>query len=117
MAGLDRARQPRRERGGHRGLANRLLSSGFGVADTHVLFRLAPSDAATPVLVVSDVVSNLAYGLAPVAAGLAIDAALGAGLAPARVYHVLLISAAAVTLLSLRPLRIFGREGDASSGT
>src|SRR5262245_23544508 len=41
------------------------LTSGFGVADTHVLFGLSPEREATPTLVMADVTTSLAYGAAP----------------------------------------------------
>jgi MFS family permease len=84
-----------------------LLNAGFGVADTHVLFGLAPVHAPTRTLVVADVTSSLAYGLAPFAAGLLLDAALSAGIEPLAAYHGLFVAAAALTLLSLWPLARF----------
>ncbi|MFQ5666326.1 MAG: hypothetical protein ACE5I7_07820 [Candidatus Binatia bacterium] len=85
------------------------LSSGFGVADTHVLFRLAPVHAPTRLLVVAHVTSSLAYGLAPFAAGCALDAAFAAGIDRLVAYHVLFALAAFATLLALVPLRGFRR--------
>ena len=86
-----------------------VLSSGFGVADTHVLFGLAPVHAPTRLLVVADVTSSLGYGLAPVAAGFGLDAALAGGVDALAAYRSLFIIASLATLLSLLPLRGFGR--------
>jgi hypothetical protein len=49
----------------------------------------------------------LLYGLAPVGAGLALDAALAFGTAPLLAYRVLFVAAATATLLSYAPLRAF----------
>jgi predicted MFS family arabinose efflux permease len=83
------------------------LASGFGVADTHVLFGLAPEDEATPTLVVADVATSLAYGAAPFAAGIALDLAIGAGTDPTAAYRALFVVAAIVTALAPLPLRGF----------
>ncbi len=81
-----------------------VLNAGFGVADTNVRFALAPRQAPTRLLVVADVASNLAYGLAPFLAGAALDAAFALGVVPMVAYRVLFAGAAAATLLALLPL-------------
>jgi MFS family permease len=86
-----------------------VLASGFGVADTHVLFRLAPAHAPTALLAIADVTSSLVYGLAPFAAGLALDAALRAGIEPLSAYRWLFVIGAAATALAPVPLRTFRR--------
>jgi predicted MFS family arabinose efflux permease len=86
-----------------------VLTAGFGVADTHVLFGLAPERDPTPTLVAADVATSLAYGAAPFAAGLALDLAIGRGAEPATAYPVLFALAAAVTALAPLPLRSFRR--------
>jgi predicted MFS family arabinose efflux permease len=53
-----------------------VLASGFGVADTHLLFELTPPHAPARSLVLGAVVAGLASGITPVAAGLALDALL-----------------------------------------
>jgi len=82
-----------------------VCAAGFGVADTHVLFELTPVHSPTRFLVVADVGSSLVYGLAPFVAGLGLDAAVTAGVNPLTAYRVLFAAAAAMTLLSLVPLR------------
>lgn len=84
-----------------------LLAAGFGVADTHVLFALAPAHAPTRLLVAADVTSNLIYGLAPVAAGISLDAALANGVDVLAAYRLLFVLAAVATLAALWPLRGF----------
>jgi len=86
-----------------------LLASGFGVADTHVLFGLAPTRAPTRMLVVADVTSSLVYGFAPLVAGTALDLATAAGVTPLTAYHALFLCAAIATILALVPLRHFRR--------
>jgi hypothetical protein len=84
-----------------------VLAGGFGVADTHVLFGLAPVHAPTRLLVAADVTSSLLYGIAPFAAGFALDAAFAVGVAPLSAYRTLFVLAALASLLSLVPLRGF----------
>jgi hypothetical protein len=85
------------------------LASGFGVADTHVLFGLSPEREATPTLVIADVTTSLAYGAAPFLVGVALDLAIGAGVDATDAYRVLFAIAAATMLLSPIPLRGFRR--------
>lgn len=82
-----------------------VLNAGFGVADTHVLFGIAPERDPTPTLVVADVVTSLAYGAAPLLAGVALEASLAAGVDPTAAYRALFAAAAALTLLAPLPLR------------
>jgi hypothetical protein len=83
------------------------LASGFGVADTHVLFGLSPGREATPTIVVADVTTSLAYGAAPFLVGIALDAAITAGADPTAAYRVLFAAAAVVMALSPLPLHRF----------
>jgi predicted MFS family arabinose efflux permease len=87
-----------------------VLAAGFGVADTHVLFGMTPEDEPAPLLVVADVATSLAYGAAPLAAGLALDAAFGAGVTAAAGYRALFLVAAACAALAPAPLRGFRTE-------
>ncbi len=82
-----------------------LLVAGFGVADTHVLFGLTPIHAPTRYLVVADVATSLVYGVAPLLAGLGLDAAVAAGVPSLLAYRTLFFVAALMTLLALAPLR------------
>ena len=82
-----------------------LLTAGFGVADTHALFSIAPESAATLTLVVADVTTSLAYGAAPFAAGLALDRAIHLGIEPVAAYRALFATCAAAMALAPLPLR------------
>lgn len=55
-----------------------LLAAGFGVADTHLLFELAPAEAPARTIVLGAVVGGLAAGLVPIGAGAGLDAVLPA---------------------------------------
>jgi MFS family permease len=55
-----------------------LLVSGFGVADTHLLFELTPPEQPARTLVLAAVTAGLAAGVAPVLAGAALDLMLPA---------------------------------------
>jgi len=84
-----------------------VLASGFGVADTHVLFGLTPTDAPTRTLVISSVVVRGLSGIAPMAVGLTLDLFLSAGETPLVVYHAFFGVAAVLQALSFWPLRRF----------
>jgi len=84
-----------------------VLAAGFGVADTHVMFRLAPVHAPTRHLVAADVASSLVYGIAPILAGVGLERAVAGGATPLIAYRALFATAALMTLLSLVPLRSF----------
>jgi len=85
--------------------AGSVLAAGYGVADTHALFAIAPERAPTATLVVADVTTSLAYGAAPLLAGVALDAAIRLGAEPLAAYRALFALAAAGTALALVPLR------------
>jgi predicted MFS family arabinose efflux permease len=85
------------------------LAAGFGVADTHVLFSIAPDHEATPTLVVADVTTNLAYGAAPLLAGIALDRMIASGIDATSAYRGLFVVAALVMSLAPIPLRGFRR--------
>jgi hypothetical protein len=84
-----------------------VLTAGFGVADTHVLFGLAPAREPTATLVIADVVTSVAYGAVPLLAGLLLELAIGAGIASADAYRVLFLATAALAALAVLPLRRF----------
>jgi Na+/melibiose symporter-like transporter len=83
------------------------LHSGFGVADTHLLFSLTPTHAPTRHLVVADVVTATIQGVAPLVAGLLLSLALAGGVAIRPAYATLFAATAVLSLLSLVPLRHF----------
>jgi predicted MFS family arabinose efflux permease len=87
-----------------------VLRSGFGVADTHVLFELAPEDAPASLIVVATAMTYLPRGVAPLAVGFLLDRLLAAGAAPLTTYHGLFVAAAALQALVFLPLRGFGRR-------
>lgn len=84
-----------------------VLNAGFGVADTQVLFGLAPAREPTATMVVADVTSSLVYGAVPLLAGVLLDFAIGAGAVPADAYRVLFLATAILAALAPLPLRRF----------
>jgi Na+/melibiose symporter-like transporter len=89
--------------------AQSVLAAGFGVADTRVLFELTPPESPAPTIVLSSVAIGVACGLAPFAAGLALDSLLAHASEPLAVYRGYFLVAAALQALSFLPLRIFKR--------
>ncbi len=83
------------------------LAAGFGVADTQVLFRLAPPEAPARLLVVAQVASHMLPGLAPVAVGYLLEQALAGAASRLAVYHVFFAVAALLQTLAFLPLRRF----------
>ena len=86
-----------------------VLGAGYGVADTRVLFELAPAEAPARMLVVGGALSGLALGLAPALAGAVLDPLLARASSPLSVYHGFFWVAAALQTFSFLPLRIFKR--------
>lgn len=87
-----------------------LLAAGFGVADTHLLFELAPAEAPARTIVLGAVVSGLAAGLVPIGAGAALDVALPADPAGAlRVYRIFFALLAGLELAACLPTLGFER--------
>ena len=89
--------------------AQAVLAAGFGVADTRVLFELTPPESPAPTIVLSSVAVGVVCGLAPLAAGITLDALLGRAADPLAVYRGFFLVAAALQLLTFLPLRIFRR--------
>jgi hypothetical protein len=87
-----------------------VLRSGFGVADTHVLFDLAPEDAPASLIVVATAMSYLPRAVAPFAVGFVLERVLAAGTPPLAAYHGLFLAAAVLQALVYLPLRGFGRD-------
>ena len=88
-----------------------MSTAGFEVADTNLLFRIAPSEGPAATLVTASVAISAIQGLAPFAAGLALEAALGAAVSPETAYGALFLLCAALQLAALLPLRAAHREG------
>ncbi len=82
-----------------------VMSAGFGVADTHVLFQLAPADAPTRTLVIAAVTIRGLGGLVPLGVGLTIEGLLGRGAEPLVVYHGFFAIAALLQAAAFLPLR------------
>lgn len=89
--------------------AHSVLASGHGVADTRLLFELAPAEAPAKVLVVTAVVEGTVCGLAPAIAGAVLDPLLARAADPLPVYHGFFAVAALLVSLSFLPLRSFRR--------
>ena len=83
--------------------------SGFGVADTHVLFALTPPEAPARMLVIAAVVRHSFSGLAPILSGIVLDRLLETAEAPLGVYHVFFAILAVSQALCFLPLRGFRR--------
>ncbi len=83
------------------------LSAGFGVADTHVLFRLVPAHAPARMLVVAQVASHVIGGLPPIAVGLLLEHALAGSSSRLGVYDTFFAVAALLQALAFLPLRRF----------
>lgn len=86
-----------------------VLASGFGLADTHLLFGLAPAEAPARTLVIGAVVVGVVAGLTPVLAGAALEGILH-GEGDLRVYRGFFAALGALALLALLPLRRLARE-------
>lgn len=83
------------------------LSAAFGVADTNVLFALAPAGNPTPVLTAATSAAALSFAAAPLLAGAALEIALANGVDERLAYRVLFVAAAAAFAVSWVPLRAF----------
>lgn len=87
-----------------------ILASGFGMADTHVLFRLTPVESPARILVAAAVLVSFAAALLPLVVGFALDLALGRTHHHLLVYHVFFGTAAAVQAVAWWPSRGFGPD-------
>ena len=86
-----------------------IFAAGFGVADTRVLFELAPPEAPARTLVLASVVFGGISGLAPLLVGASLDAALSGAGDRLAVYRGFFLIAAALQAGSFLPLREFRR--------
>jgi hypothetical protein len=82
-----------------------VLTAGFGVADTHVLFRLTPPEAPARTLVIASVVVGALSSVAPIVIGFGLDRAIASASRPLFVYHALFGGAALLQALAFLPLR------------
>ncbi len=83
------------------------LGAGFDVADTHVIFQLAPEDAPARTLVVARVTETTFRGAAPLLVGAGLGWLLATQLDPLSVYRALFVACAVVQILAIWPLRAF----------
>jgi Na+/melibiose symporter-like transporter len=97
--------------------ARSALAAGFGVADTRVLFELAPAEAPARLLTVSAVVVSFVRGTAPLLVGALLEVFLSRGTEPLAAYRVLFVIAAGLQLLVFLPLRSFRPNSGASAGS
>ena len=88
------------------------FSAGFGVADTHVLFRLTPSHQPSRALVLASVAVGCSAGLTPVLAGFVLEGALAGAGDRLDVYRGFFLLAALLQTLAFLPLRGFSRAWD-----
>jgi predicted MFS family arabinose efflux permease len=87
-----------------------LLAAGYGVADTQLVFGLAPAEAPARTFALVSVVVGVTSGVAPALAGAVLDPLLARAEAPLPVYHGFFAAAAALHALSFLPLRHFRRK-------
>ncbi len=89
-----------------------ILSSGFGMADTHVLFKLTPVDSPARTLVAAAVSVGVVAALVPFIAGIALEYGLRSAPDRLLVYHVFFTIAATVQAINWWPARHFGLDHD-----
>jgi predicted MFS family arabinose efflux permease len=87
--------------------AHSLLAQGFAVADTRLLFELAPPEAPSKILVVTAVIEGVCCGVSPAIAGAVLDPLLARASEPLPVYHGFFAAAALLMSLSFVPMRRF----------
>jgi len=85
-----------------------VLASGFGVADTHLLFGLAPPEAPARTLVLGAVAMGITAGSTPIVAGALLDVSL-TGEGDLTVYRNFFAILGGLALLALVPLRRLSR--------
>jgi hypothetical protein len=88
-----------------------ILSVGFGMADTHVLFRLTPVESPARTLVAASVSVGLAAAIVPFVVGLGLERGLEATSDRLLVYHVFFAIAASIQSITWWPTRGFGPDG------
>jgi len=91
-----------------------ILSAGFGMADTHVLFKLTPVESPARILVAAAVSVSLAAAILPLVTGFGLEIALAESTDRLLVYHVFFGVAALVQAVNWWPARGFGPDRVAS---
>ncbi len=89
-----------------------ILSVGFGLADTHVLFHLAPVDSPARTLVACAVIVGLVASILPLLAGISIEGGLRGSSDRLLVYHGFFVVTAVIQAVNWWPMRAF-RSADA----
>jgi MFS transporter len=87
-----------------------VLIAGYAMADTRLVFQLAPPEAPSKVLVVTAVIEGVVCGVAPALAGAVLDPLLARAANPLTVYHGFFAVAAVLVSVSFLPLRVFARD-------
>ncbi len=85
--------------------ATSVLASGYGVADTHLLFELTPEHAPARTLVLGAVTVGLVSGVSPLLAGACLQVLLPEEGDALRVYHGFFAALALLQALAFLPLR------------
>ena len=93
-----------------------ILSSGFAMADTHVLFKLTPVDSPARTLVAAAVSVGVVAALVPFIAGIALEYGLRSAPDRLLVYHIFFTIAATVQATNWWPARHFGLDHDQETG-
>jgi len=87
-----------------------ILSAGFGMADTHVLFKLTPVESPARILVAAAVSVGLIAAIVPLFVGFSLELGLGATTDRRLVYHVFFAIAALIQAVNWWPARRFGPD-------
>jgi MFS family permease len=87
-----------------------ILAAGFGMADTHVLFKLTPVESPARILVAAAVSVAMVASIVPLAVGFGLEFGLGATPDRRLVYHVFFAIAALIQAVNWWPTRGFGPE-------
>lgn len=87
-----------------------ILASGFGMADTHVLFKLTPVESPARTLVAAAVSVSMVAAIVPLIAGVGLEIGLRSTSDRLLVYHVFFAIAAIVQAVNWWPTRVFGQE-------
>jgi hypothetical protein len=82
-----------------------ILSAGFGMADTHVLFKLTPVESPARTLVAAAVIVSMVAAIVPLVAGVGLEFGLRAASNRLLVYHVFFAIAAIVQAVNWWPTR------------
>ena len=88
-----------------------ILAAGFGMADTHVLFKLTPVESPARILVAAAVSVGVVAAIVPLVVGFSLELGLAATSDRRLVYHVFFAIAAMIQAVNWWPTRGFGPDG------